>query len=43
LLVYAGDVVASNHPAVKGREELFGPAEPKPDLEQRTRRKTAKK
>jgi hypothetical protein len=37
LLVHAGEVVASSHPAVKGRAELFEPAEPQPDLEKPAR------
>jgi hypothetical protein len=27
-LIRTGDVVAGDHPAVKGREELFGPHDP---------------
>jgi hypothetical protein len=32
LIVRTGERVASNHPAVKGREGLFEPVEPKPDV-----------
>jgi len=30
-LVHAGQVLPANHPAVKGREELFGPEPPVED------------
>jgi hypothetical protein len=33
LLVHAGDVLENNHPAVKGREDLFEAAAPRPNIE----------
>jgi hypothetical protein len=32
-LVHAGDRYAADHPLVKGREALFAPVEPRPDVE----------
>jgi hypothetical protein len=39
LIIRRGERVASNHPAVKGREGLFEPIEPKPDVPTPPRRR----